>query len=534
MKEMLKSHWTSLLGALFVIAAFITLFQYSVDQGWISDSAKIGIGLLAGIGIGMAGVKVAQKPNRVWTGQIMLGIGVCVLYATLTFAGVYYAIWEPTPILIAMTAITAGLTFYASRFQSRLLMNIAVLGALLAPLLMRPESDQNFTLFLYLLVLNCAFIYLSVVKGWLELRIVSFAGTWLMYLVYFIHFAPPLDGVWSLPIRYALSAFIFYTIALLLSSWKSKLSFDGVDLYLNAANGVFFGIWALNIWEGDVDYGIVLLLIAAVYLAAGFAVYKLKGSTSVASASFALTAVLLACIAINSFGEGVLFNILMWVLYAYLLTALGHLKRWKVATVLGAAVWFFLGFFWFIVTWSTERGDWFDVYIPFLSWGAASWILLAALGFYYARTLTFNDLPPTLNRIFSRFFALMSHFIIGGLMSKQIKLVFEVYFQDAPQIYMDLTLSVVWALYALTLMLWGAYYRERTFTWFGAAVLILVAIKAIFMDLSDEIALFKMVVLLLLGGISFLMTWINGKWKGERRESAGGAEQSQAAANDQS
>ncbi|RIX59366.1 DUF2339 domain-containing protein [Paenibacillus nanensis] len=509
----IKKHWTSLLGALFVVTAFITLFQYSIEQGWITNAMKIGFGLLAGIGVSIAGVKLAQKPALVISGEITLGIGACILYATFSFAGIYYAFWEPTLLLLGMTAVTAGITMYAHRFQSRMLMNVAIAGALLSPLLLRPETDQVFTLFLYLLVLNIAFIALSIIKGWMELRIISFAGTWIMYIVYFVHFSPPMDGVWSMPIRYAIAAFLFYTVALFASSWKNKLSFDGLDLYLNAANGILFGIWALIIWNGDVEYGYTLFFISVVYLIAGAAVYKLSGRISVSAASFGLGGVLLLLMAINSLGEGILFNVIMWALYAYMLTALGAVKRWLAATILGVIIWFFLGVFWYAVTWSTPRGEWFGVYMPFLNWGALAWMMLAALGFYYARALKFEDLSAAAGRIFSRIFALLSHLIVGGLMARQIENVFTEYFDDSPKVYMGLTMSVVWAVYALILMLWGTYYRERTFRWFGAAVLVIVACKTIFMDLSGKDALFKVIVLLILGGLSFLMTWMNGKWQ---------------------
>ncbi|MCR2803728.1 DUF2339 domain-containing protein [Paenibacillus soyae] len=520
LNELLKKHWTSLLGALFVITAFITLFQYTVDQGWLTNAMKTGFGLLAGIGVAFAGLKVAQKPAWIITGEIMMGIGACILYATFSFAGIFYAFWEPTLVLLGMAAVTFGIVYYAYRFQSRLLMNIAIVGALLSPLLMRPETDQVFTLFLYLLVLNAAFIAISLVKGWMELRIVSFCGTWLMYTVYFVHFDPSTEGIWSMPIRYALAAFLFYTAALLASSWRNKLSFEGLDLYLNLANGILFGIWALTVWSGDVPYGYTLGFIAIVYLLAGTIVYKLKGKMSVSSAAFGLGGMLLLLMALNSLGEGVLFNVIMWALYACLLTALGAVKRWIAATILGVTIWFFLGVFWYAVTWWTDRGEWFGVYIPFLNWGAVAWMLLAGLGFYYARNLKFDELSPNAGRIFSRIFALLSHLIVGGLMARQIQNLFTEYWTDAPKVYMGLTLSIVWAVYALILMFWGAYYRENTFRWFGSAVLAIVAIKTIFMDLSGEAALFKVLVLLVLGGLSFFMTWMNGKWRADDRASS--------------
>jgi len=83
-------------------------------------------------------------------------------------------------VLLGMSAVTIGISIYAYKFMSRLLMNIAMLGGLLSPLLMRPETDQVFALFLYLLVLNVAFLFLSISRKWHELRFISFIGSWLM------------------------------------------------------------------------------------------------------------------------------------------------------------------------------------------------------------------------------------------------------------------------------------------------------------------------------------------------------------------
>jgi hypothetical protein len=63
------------------------------------------------------------------------------------------------------------------------------------------------------------------------------------------------------------------------------------------------------------------------------------------------------------------------------------------------------------------------------------------------------------------------------------------------------------------LFLWGAYSKQIAFRWFGSAVIGMVAIKAIFFDLSGEQSLYKVLVLVVLGGLSFLISWINGKWQ---------------------
>lgn len=518
MKDMMKSHWTSLLGAIFVIAAFITLFQTTIDKGWVTNPMKIGAGLACGLAFAIGGGRLALRPKLELTGQILLGIGACILYATFSFAGIYDDMWKPTIVLLSMTAVTAGLLAYAHRFSSRLLTNIALAGGLLAPLLLRPDWDAVFTLFLYLLVLNVAFFYLSIAQGWLELRIVAFAGTWLLYTVYYLHFSPSAEGIWNMPIRYAIAAYLFYTAGLLLASWKSKLIFDGADLYLNVVNGLLFGMWSMYIWQGSVSYGLVIACMGAVYVTAGLIMYSLGRSRSVPAAASLLSGVLLMLMSLNDLGEGVLFNVMMWIGYITLLTVVGHWKRWYAAVLIASIAWLYLGVYWYAVTWTAPRGEWFGVYIPFLNWGAAAWIALAALGFYYSRTLRLPGASAAMSKGMSRFFALLSHLIVGGLMTRQVENIFTEYYADAPKVYMDLALSIVWGCYALLLMLWGAYYRERTFRWFGSIVLVLVAVKTIFMDLSGQDTLYKAAALLVLGAISFGMTWINGKWRSDRED----------------
>ncbi|QNK54470.1 DUF2339 domain-containing protein [Paenibacillus sp. PAMC21692] len=518
MKDTIKNHWTSLLGALFVITAFITMFQFSIDKGWITNAMKIGIGIAAGIAFALAGGRIAQKPKWELTGQILLGIGACILYATFSFAGIYYDMWEPTLVLLGMTAVTAGMLAYAHKFNSRMLTNIALAGGLLAPMLLRPDWDSVLTLFLYLLVLNIAIFYLSITKGWMELRIIAFGGTWLLYTIYFIHFSPATEGLWNMPIRYAICAYLFYTFALLAATWTSKLSFDSVDLYLNAINGLLFGVWALFIWQGDVPYGYVIAGMGVIYAAAGFVLFRLSRFWSVPAVSFVLAGALLLLMSLNNLGEGTLFNVMMWTGFVALLTGVGHIKRWFPAVLIAAIVWFYLGAYWYVVTWTTPRGEWFGVYIPFLNWGAMAWIALAALGFYYSRQLRLPGAGELMNKATSRLFALLAHLIVGGLMTRQIENIFTEYFQSGYGVYMDLTLSVVWGIYALLLILWGNYYKERTFRWFGSIVLVLVAFKAIFVDLSGQEPLYKAIALLALGAISFAITWINSKWRGGEAE----------------
>ncbi len=523
MELLLRKHWTSLLGVLFILAAFITLFKYSIEQGWITDGMKIAAGLLSGAGLCIAGQAMSGRGSK-WASsiQIIIGLGACLFYATFSFAGVYYRMWNPMTVLIGMTAVTAGASVYAYRFDSRLLMNIALGGGLLSPLLMQPATDQVFTLFLYLLVLNSAFFFLSIAKGWSELRIAAFFGTWVIYAAYYVHFDPPTDGLWSMPLRYAVAAFVFYHAGLLVASWRNNRCFDGWNLYMTLANGVLFGTWSIFILNGELHYAYVLALIGLGYLVTGSIVFRLARRFQTASASHLIGGGALLLLAFSNLGSGMeaksIVNVFFWGGLAAALAVLGRRKKYGVASLTAISIWAVVGVYWFLVTWDAPRGDWFGAFIPFLNWGALSWALLAFVGFYLSVTgIDFNMKKETA-AFLSNLFAVFSHLIVGGLLTVQIETVFLVYAEDAPNRLVQLSLSVSWGVYALLLTLWGTVFRQQLFRIFGAAVLLLVAGKAFFLDLEGEETLYKCGVLLVLGGISFLITWINGKRRDNRGE----------------
>ncbi|MDF2922722.1 MAG: hypothetical protein K0R57_1636 [Paenibacillaceae bacterium] len=528
MSELLKKHWTSFLGALFVICSILYLFKYTIDQGWITNSMKTGAGLLVGAGLGALGFKLILG-RRMLIGEIISGLGGAVLYATFAFSGVYYALWDSGTVFLAMLVLTTGLTALSYRFDLRILMNLALLGSFASPLFLRPENDQVFSLFLYLLVLNSGYFWLSIRKLWAEFRLLSFAGTWVTYAVYYIHFDPAADVLWSMPFRYATAAFVFYVLGFLVSSWKTNLRFDGLNLYLGFVNAVLYGSWCAVLADGIMPMTYPLAAMGLIYMVLAWMAYRIAGKEASVAVTFKVAGgALLILLALSQLGEGLavkpMISVYVWGMMAVLL--MGAAKRFKTEwlQIVSIALWVGVTLYWFSVTWDVPRGEWFGVYIPFLNGAALAWVLLAALGFWYSLRATFSAIKEEGRLFLSCVFSVVSHVIVGGLLKLQIINIFEEYslssFWDP-----DLTLSVIWGIYALLLFLWGASTRQRVFRYFGSIVLGLVSLKVFFYDLYGEDSIYKVLVLLAMAAISFGITYINHRWKTEQEASSSGLEQ---------
>jgi len=49
-------------------------------------------------------------------------------------------------------------------------------------------------------------------------------------------------------------------------------------------------------------------------------------------------------------------------------------------------------------------------------------------------------------------------------------------------------------------------------------VLVLVSLKAVFLDMSNTDTIYKMIVFVALGAISFLISWVNNRWQNQEPE----------------
>jgi hypothetical protein len=94
MSDFLRKQWTSLLGILLMLAAFIYLFKYTIDLGWITDVVVIAIGLIFATGFSLLGITLDKNKGHKLIGEMFAGLGMALLYTTFSFAGIYYELWD--------------------------------------------------------------------------------------------------------------------------------------------------------------------------------------------------------------------------------------------------------------------------------------------------------------------------------------------------------------------------------------------------------------------------------------------------------
>lgn len=182
-----KENWEDFIGGnlankigIAVLVLGIGFFiKYAIDNEWISEAARVGIGLLAGaLLIGFA--HRLRHRYRAFS-SVLVGGGLAVLYFSIAFAFQAYAlIGQQTAflILVMTTAFAVLLALYYNRQEIAI---IAALGGFVTPFLVSTGQDNYVALFIYLAVLCAGMTVLSWFKKWPAVNIVCMVGTTIIY-----------------------------------------------------------------------------------------------------------------------------------------------------------------------------------------------------------------------------------------------------------------------------------------------------------------------------------------------------------------
>ncbi|MCH7534686.1 MAG: DUF2339 domain-containing protein [Bacteroidetes bacterium] len=518
MKNLIVKHWISYLGTAFILMSFLYFLKITFDNNWISPVGRAVLGMFLGVSGLFAGHTLFKK-GKEFVSDLTAGIGIGVMYATFGYAGFSEHIaWSTNTLMICLTALTALVTIIGYKYNRRVLALVGFFGGLLTPLVIRATFEQDLMLFLYVLILNCAALFLSAVKDWKELKVVSFVSTVVIYSSYYFLFEPE---SWGRPFFYASALFVVYMVGLMTASWYDKKNYNGLNLYLGLVNAIIYVFWCIYIFdEFTMPYAIPSLIVGFVFISAGWLIHKFSEDGLIPMISYLSLGIIVVSIAGGDLGTlfstpGLyhVINLSIWILLGSLVFLVGHRLKIIGAKVVAIIAWILMIAYWYSVAWDVEHVVWFGMkYIPFINPGALVWIVLAWCGFYLARDVMGykEHLSDRSAKDFSVIIALVSHVVIGGLLTVQIQNLWDIY--HLRFIPLSLALSVSWVLYALIIFLWGAYSKIKLFRWFGSAVLILTTLKVFIFDLSGKDTMYKVLVLFIIGALTLIIGYINSKW----------------------
>jgi uncharacterized membrane protein len=162
--------------ALLLLVAAAFFLRLVIERGLIGELGRVAIGLAVGLVLCGAGYAFDRRGWRAFS-QMLTAAGIAVVYlATFATFGFYHLLSQEhaAPFLVVIVIEALAL---AVLYASPSIALMAVIGGLLTPVLLRTDQDRYPSLFTYLAVLNSGVVLLVAWRGWWASATVALAGT---------------------------------------------------------------------------------------------------------------------------------------------------------------------------------------------------------------------------------------------------------------------------------------------------------------------------------------------------------------------
>jgi uncharacterized membrane protein len=251
--------------------------KYAIEQKWINEYGRVGIGLLCGIIlVGLA--HYLRNTYRAFS-SVLAGGGIAVFYFSIALAFQDYQIIKQTPAFILMIVITAFAVILAVLYDKIELAVIAAIGGFLSPFLVSSGEGNYIVLFTYLIILNIGLLTLSWFKKWPLINILALFfsiliyGGWMIDGFLFKSATPPY-------VNALLFATAFYLIFLgmnMIYNISRKETFKAFDFFiLLLINATYYsaGMVILSAWHNGDYNGLFTISMGAVNFALALYFFK--------------------------------------------------------------------------------------------------------------------------------------------------------------------------------------------------------------------------------------------------------------------
>jgi uncharacterized membrane protein len=497
--------WAAIILILFAAAFFL---KYAFDNRWIGEVGRVAIGISAGIAMSALGVRYHRRNWRVFS-QILTAGGVVLLYLSTYAAFGYYHLVPQKVAFTFLALLVAEATVLALVYNAPAIAIMALIGGFLTPLLLHSDRDQYRSLFGYLIALDIG--ALAVLKHWPGLRSLAFAGTHLLFWLWYIeHYHPQKRfGVIVFHIIVFASFLVAHLVRSLLTRAKSITAEDLALLTVNPF--VFFATvyGLLNSTHHD-WMGVFAILMAIIYAGSAKLIVdraRISRSESLALIGVALTFVTIAIpIQLRSNWITISWAIeALLMLYAALTIRSAKLRA-------GSFALFSLAIF-KLLFWDTPLLH-RTVFTPivnryFLSSLFVCGCLFAAVALH--RRLKAGDD----DRVLRIALPLAGIITLWFVMSVETYTFFSTRAKaeragaDIEHLLWlgQMALTVLWSAYAATLAAIGLARKSATVRWAALSLFVLAIVKAMLVDIAELQQLYRIVVFFVLGLLLLGVAW---------------------------
>jgi uncharacterized membrane protein len=249
-------------GLLLLSASFFVKYAFEVAFG---PTARVATAAVFGLGLCLVGGRLARRGYRLACAMVS-SAGLLVLYLAVYASFGFYTLLTPTVGAAVLAVILAEGVLLSLAYRARPLAYLAVIGALLIPVLVPTDRDHYAALFLYLAVVNVAAAALTNRVRHPGLSLLTLAGSQVLFWAWFDgHYHPEKAGA---VVAFQLVLFVLWLAAERLE-WVAPPDWERVGRWVAGAAFAFVALHRIVAEEAPEWVGVLALGFALLYAVLG-------------------------------------------------------------------------------------------------------------------------------------------------------------------------------------------------------------------------------------------------------------------------
>lgn len=260
-EKILGDNWLSKVGIVTLVLGIGFFVKYAIDQNWINEISRVGIGLLTG-GIIIALAHKLKEKYHVFS-SILAGGGISIFYITITLAFREYEIFSQPVAFVILTVVTIFSIILSILYNRQELAIFSLIGGFCSPLMVSTGEGNYIVLFSFLLILNSGMLIVSIARNWKLIGIISYSLSLLFFWTWLIlSFHDKFIGA---TIFASLFFIQFYLLAIIkhFKEDRKMTLFQAILILTNNLSALFALMYIFNGYEHDIR-GLVTIIIAAI------------------------------------------------------------------------------------------------------------------------------------------------------------------------------------------------------------------------------------------------------------------------------
>jgi uncharacterized membrane protein len=514
LESVIGRKWLGWVAILLIFVATLFFLKYAFENRWIGELGRVVLGIVAGLAMVWAGYDRHRKQWHYFS-QVLSSGGVIILYLSIYAAFGYYHLISQPAAFVFLAIIVAQAYLLALAYKARSIVLVGIIGGFLTPLLLNSGRDQYVVLFTYIFILNCGTLGVVLARSWTWIASLSYLGTQALFWSWYSEHYHPDKRVAALLFQLAVLA--LFVSAGLLARRRGRDTGPEDWVRLAVSPFVFYATCYGLLNEDHHDWMAALALVMAVVFAA-----IARWDLSVAAPDRRLVLITL--------GTALTFATLAipvqlhsnWVTIAWGVEAAALLwASWETATpvlrTFSACVFILALYRFLILDTPGVREPFTPILNRYFLGVLALAISLAVAAYVSGRRLPANDTSSGWTWVAG--FAAFSVLLFGSSIEAYT------YFSSQATAINNgsrpesldsvrsllwagqLSLSLLWSAYALLLTAAGFHYHLRRLRTAGLVLFGITLAKALFIDIAELEAFYRIVALLALGlvllGVAF-------------------------------